>query len=93
MIASEFGRDRAHLFIACEHQESRRATVRFHASEIEAWLILHEFARAVRPHRAAAMLVRIDQRRERGRGFDRGIEADAQLADEGQCQTGTPSQR
>src|SRR5260370_41719413 len=36
----------------------------------------------MRPHRAAAVFVRIDQRRQRHRAFDRRIEPDAQLAQE-----------
>jgi len=41
---------------------------------------LRQFPRAMGPHRSAAVLVRIDQRRQRRWAFDRGIELNAKLA-------------
>ena len=89
VIAGDFGGDGADLFIAGQHQEGRCAAVGLHAGEVEAGLVLCQFARAVRPHGAAAVLVRIDQRRQRHRAFDRGIKLDAKLAHEVQVRPET----
>ena len=65
-VAGDVGNDRAHLLVARHHQERRRATVGLHAGEVEAGLGLRQFARAMRPHRAAAVQIGIDQRRQDG---------------------------
>ena len=81
-VAGDVGGDRTHLFVSRQHQEGWRAAVGFHAGEIEARLVLRQFPRAVRPHGAAAMFVRIDQRRQRDRALDGRVEPDAQFAHE-----------
>ena len=67
LVAGNVGGDRADLLVSGHHQEGRRTAIGLHAGEIEAGLVLREFARAMRTHRAAAMLVGIDQRRQRDR--------------------------
>ena len=84
LVAGDVGNDRAHLLIAGHHQERRRAAVGLHAGEVEAGLGLRQLARAMRTHRAAAVQIGIDQRRQDGRAFERRVERDAQLAQEGQ---------
>ena len=51
--------------IARHGQKRRCAAIRLHAGNVEAGLGMLKFARAVRPDGAAAMLVGIDQRRQR----------------------------
>ncbi|KAG5725316.1 hypothetical protein E4T56_gene8649, partial [Termitomyces sp. T112] len=77
-----FSRDRADLLLTGHHEEGRRAAIGLHAGEIEARLVMGELACTVRTHRAAAVLVGIDQRRESDRRLDRRIEPQTQLGQE-----------
>ena len=79
-IARDCRGDRADLLIAGEEQEGRRAAIALDADRIEAGLGMGELAVAVRRHRAAGMLIRIDQGTERLGAFEPGIEIETQLA-------------
>ena len=72
--------DRADLLIAGEEQEGRRAPIALDAHRIEAGLGMGELAVAMRRHRAAVMLIRIDQGTQRLGAFEPGIEIETQLA-------------
>ena len=85
--------DRAHLLVAGQHQEGRRAAVGLHAGEVEAGLGLGQLARAVRAHRAAAVQVGIDQRRQRGRAFERRDRATAAARAGSRSRGGSRSRR
>jgi hypothetical protein len=63
-------------------QEGRRAAVRLHADQEQPRLRLRQLEGAVRAHRAAGMLVRVDQRRQGLRAVERRIEVGAQLRQE-----------
>ena len=77
LVAGDVGHDRAHLLVAGHHQKRRRAAIGLHAGEVEAGLGLRQLARAMRTHRAAAVQIGIDQRRQ-----DR---ADIRAPDQARC--------
>ena len=77
-VAGDRGGDGAHLFIAREQQEGRRAAIALDADRVEAGFGMRQFAMTVRRHRAAGMQIRIDQRAERFRAFEPGIEIETQ---------------
>ena len=83
-IAGEGGHDRAHLLVPGEHEKRRRPAVALHPDHEEVRLGLAQLLDAVRRHRAAAVHVRVDERRERPRALHRGVEVEAQLAEHGQ---------
>jgi hypothetical protein len=73
-------RDGAHLFVACQQQEARRAAVALAADRIEAGFRMRQFTMPVRRRRATGMQVRIDQGAEGFRAFKPGIEIETQFA-------------
>lgn len=72
-ITSKIGSDRPDLFVSGDHQKSRCAAIRLHASEVKSWFILRKFTRAMGTDRPAAMFIGIDQWCKRDRRFDRRI--------------------
>jgi CarD family transcriptional regulator len=80
-IAGNLGDDRADLLVAGNSQESRCAAVSLHAGDVEARLWMGELTGAMRADGTATMLVRVDQRGERRRTIERGIEAEAELGE------------
>src|SRR3546814_1989158 len=72
------------LLMAGGEQEGGRAAIALHADQEQARLGLRELGRAMRPHRAAAMQVGIDQRRQDLRTIERRIEVQAELAEKAQ---------
>jgi hypothetical protein len=54
-VAGNGGYDRAHLLVACEHQEGRGTPVRLDADRVEARLGVRKFAMAMRRHGTAGM--------------------------------------
>ena len=79
-VAGDCRRDGAHLFIARQQQEGRRAAVALDADRIEAGFRMRQFTMPVRRHRSAGMKVRIDQGAEGFRAFKPGIEIKTQFA-------------
>ena len=65
-------------------QEGRRAAVALHAGDVEPGLRVPQLRLAMRADSAAGVQVRVDQRCERGRRLDRGVQAETHLAQEGE---------
>ena len=73
-IAAERSCDRARLLIAGGHQKCRRPPVTFHADDVEVFFRLPQLSFAMWPHRAAAMQIGVDKRRQTASGFHRRVE-------------------
>jgi hypothetical protein len=81
-VARKGRHHRAHLLVTGGHQEVRGAAITLGADTVIPGLGVRQFAVAMRAHRAAAMLVRVDQRRQCIGALQPGIMAHAQLARE-----------
>jgi len=79
-VAGNVSDDGANLLVAGHHQGKSAPFQGLHCRRDTSLARLRQLARSVRSHRAAAVQVGVDQRRERRRAFERGVQGHAQLA-------------